>query len=113
MKPALKEKLKEALSSASPRMVAHCNSFFGLGLPCIGAIGIPSITSDGYLIGYCEHPDGEKNYGAFLGDAKSLRQNMQGLADHLKLSPVERMDMNIDLSKAQDNSGGIHNIKVF
>lgn len=57
------------------------------------------ITSDGYVQAHFQSKDGQWHEGAFVGAVDDLVGNFRGLADHLKLSDAERVEMFDELRK--------------
>lgn len=57
------------------------------------------ITSDGYVQAHFQTKDGVWHQGAFVGAVDDLVANFRGLADHLKLSDAERVEMFDELRK--------------
>jgi hypothetical protein len=51
------------------------------------------ITSDGYIQANFVDRDGVTRHMAFVGDVASLKDNVVGLAKHLKLSETERSEI--------------------
>lgn len=51
------------------------------------------ITSDGYVLAHFQDIRGEWHAGAFVSSVDELVGNFRGLADHLKLSDAERVEM--------------------
>lgn len=56
--------------------------------PCY--VGKASITSDGFVMCSFTDTHGRHHMGAFVGDVRDLEHNVQGVADHLSLTPEER-----------------------
>lgn len=55
--------------------------------------GLLSITSDGYVLCDFVKRDGTYTSGAFVGLVSNLVANFRGLADHLKLTDVQRKEL--------------------
>lgn len=55
--------------------------------------GQATITSNGFVL--CDYLDksGQIRFGAFLCDVADLTRNFRGLADHLRLTDAERVEM--------------------
>lgn len=56
-------------------------------------VGSATITSDGFIMCSFIGKDGRHHMGAFVGDVADLVRNFRGLADHLKLNDLERVEM--------------------
>lgn len=59
--------------------------------PAFGANAI--ITSDGFVMAHFVGKDGRGHHGALVGEISDLVGNFRGLADHLKLSDIDRKEM--------------------
>lgn len=57
------------------------------------------ITTDGHVLAHFQTRDGEWHHGAYVATVQEINDNFRGLADHLKLSDADRVEMFDELRK--------------
>lgn len=61
--------------------------------------GLAVITSDGRVLVDCQLAGQAQFFATDIGSVEEVRDNMRGLADHLKLSDADRVEMFDELRK--------------